>query len=72
MFIFNLYFTFFIFQLSQLKLQEIPNETLEELTVYQKEELVELDMKHMMTEMKVQEEKLKSIKPNFTAIKVRK
>lgn len=51
-------------------MQEIPDQSMEELTNYNQEELLETDIKEMIADIKIQEENLKNIKPNFTAIKV--
>lgn len=51
-------------------MQEIPHSVQQELQTYSDNELLEVDIKHLISEIKILEENLKTIKPNLTAIKV--
>ncbi|CAG9764069.1 unnamed protein product [Ceutorhynchus assimilis] len=55
-------------KMSVLKLQEIPNEAVEELKIYTDEELEERDIREVEKEIHLAESHLKAAKPNLTAI----
>lgn len=57
-------------QISHLKLEDIPNETVEPLKTYTHEELDSHDIQHFQNKLHAAEEQLKAVKPNMSAIEV--
>ncbi|KAF5302895.1 hypothetical protein FQA39_LY02075 [Lamprigera yunnana] len=55
-------------KLTQLKLQEIPDQSMEELKTFMPEELKQKDVQNLQRQLNYNEEQLKVVKPNLNAI----
>lgn len=57
-------------QLTKLQVQDIPEETVEDLKIYTPEELNKKDIQGVQSQLHVAEEELKATKPNLNTINV--